>query len=208
VSIRARFERFPATVKGAFVVRGEDPNPHQVVFRGGRVVPVGQGLEHPLPMKAVVVHCPPHQDMFLPFEFSTTDLGPGWYGLECDVDIDGVARSVPGGRRFVVPWPRATVRRGPVPIAGELTLGRTVVTLDQADCSGDHVLLHYRTDPARRVSFNLFADGEPLAEIEAELDLETGSGSVKTYPLLRSHERLRIDASVRGGRDSMEIGLG
>ena len=33
-SIRAHFERFPATVKGAFVLRGADRDPHQVRDRG------------------------------------------------------------------------------------------------------------------------------------------------------------------------------
>ena len=36
ISVRARFERFPATVKGAFILRGEDANPHQVVVGGAR----------------------------------------------------------------------------------------------------------------------------------------------------------------------------
>src|SRR2546427_30058 len=37
VSVRTRFDRFPATVKGAFVVRGEDRDPHQVEVRVGGV---------------------------------------------------------------------------------------------------------------------------------------------------------------------------
>ena len=50
ISVRARFERFPATVKGAFIIRGEDPDPHQVVFREARVVAIGGAHTHPIAM--------------------------------------------------------------------------------------------------------------------------------------------------------------
>ena len=45
ISIRSRFEKFPASVKGAFVVRGEDTDPHQVSIVEARVArfPGGQG---------------------------------------------------------------------------------------------------------------------------------------------------------------------
>ena len=43
ISVRARFERFPATVKGAFIFRGEDANPHQVAVEGARVAGLGAG---------------------------------------------------------------------------------------------------------------------------------------------------------------------
>jgi len=51
-SLRARFERFPATVKGAFVVRGEDTYPHQVVFHEARVVRVPGPGSMPIPLGA------------------------------------------------------------------------------------------------------------------------------------------------------------
>ena len=54
ISVRARFERFPATVKGAFIFRGEDANPHQVVVGGARVSALGAGGSSPVPMAPVV----------------------------------------------------------------------------------------------------------------------------------------------------------
>ena len=66
------------------MIRGEDANPHQVSFREARVVRIGGGPGQPIAMKEAVIHAPPHQDVFLPFEFSITDLGSGWYGLEAD----------------------------------------------------------------------------------------------------------------------------
>jgi len=198
ISIRARFERFPATVKGAFVVRGEDANPHLVSFREARVAPVSGMGGIPIPMKPALVDVPPHQDVFLPFEFSTTDLGPGWYGLECDLAVDAVSRTMPGGRRFVVQWPRATVRRGSIAIDKILPLGKVTLRLEQLDCASDHVALHYGVEPSHPVSLKLLADGERLGELSSEFDVDSGEGTVEAYPLMRAHSSLRIEAGGRG----------
>ena len=53
--MRARFERFPATVKGAFIFRGEDPDPHQVVVSGARVTALGPGGSGPMPLAPVTL---------------------------------------------------------------------------------------------------------------------------------------------------------
>lgn len=198
ISIRARFERFPATVKGAFVVRGEDANPHLVSFREARVVPVMGDTSIPVPMKPAVIDVPPHQDVFLPFEFSVTDLAPGWYGLECDVDVDAVSRTMPGGRTFAVQWPRATVRRGSVAVDKAVPLGGVTLRLERLDCASDHAVLRFAVDPAHPVTLKLLADGERLGDLASEFDPTSGEGSVKTYPLMRAHGTLRIEATGRG----------
>lgn len=198
ISIRARFERFPATVKGAFVLRGEDANPHLVSFREARIVPVMGTGTTPVPIKPAVVDVPPHQDVFLPFEFSVTDLAAGWYGLECDVDVDAVSRTMPGGRLFVVQWPRATVRRGSIAVDKAVRLGKVTLRLEQLDCASDHAVLHFGVDPAHPVTLKLLADGERLGELDAEFDPDSGEGSVKTYPVMRAHGSLRIEATGRG----------
>src|SRR5262249_31786032 len=79
VSVRTRFERFPATVKGALVFRGEDPDPHQIEVRGARVVAFSGSSERDVPVELAVVTVPPRQDVFVPFEMSVGDLEPGWY---------------------------------------------------------------------------------------------------------------------------------
>ena len=114
VSVRARFERFPATVKGAFVVRGEDRDPHQIVFHEARVVRVPGPGGSPVAIAGVTLDVPPHKDLFVPFEFPIGELDPGWYDLEAIVDIDGNPRTMSGGRRFCVPWPRSAVRSATV----------------------------------------------------------------------------------------------
>jgi hypothetical protein len=120
ISVRARFERFPATVKGAFIFRGEDANPHQVVVGSARVAALGPGGSGPVPMAPVTLDVVPHRDVFVPFELPLSDLEPGWYTLVCDVDVDGSPATYDGGRRFSVPWPRATVRRGAVKVGREV----------------------------------------------------------------------------------------
>jgi hypothetical protein len=68
VSVRARFERFPATVKGAFIIRGEDPDPHQVVFREARVVALGGAQGHPIALGAAIIDVAPPRAVFVPLE--------------------------------------------------------------------------------------------------------------------------------------------
>jgi hypothetical protein len=207
VSLRATFERFPATVKGAFVFRGEDPDPHQVSFKRAEVVRVGGGRGMAVPVKPAVVDCPPHQDMFLPFEFSTTELEPGWYELEAEVEIDAAPRTMPGGRRFTVAWPRATVRRGSVPVSAKLGLGSSMISIDQIECSGEHATVNYSADPASAVEVRLVADGETLAPLEAHFDESTGKGWVRTYPVMRSSTSLVVEAASGKGSASHEIAL-
>lgn len=201
VSVRAHFERFPATVKGAFVVRGEDTDPHQVVFHEGRVVQFGGRGGRALAMASATLDIPPRRDIFIPFELSVSDLEPGWYGLECDLDVDGVTGTFPAGRRFAVAWPRATVRRGSVRVDREVRLGkRGIVRVEQVECGGDSIKLHLVATPPGPVSVRLAADGSRLEVLEIELDRDSGRGKVTAYPLLRSHKALRIELAPGRGR--------
>jgi len=82
VSIRASFERFPATVKGAFVLRGADRNPHQVRIDAARVREFSGRGAVPIGLDPVTLDVAPNLDLFVPFEFGITELSAGWYGLE------------------------------------------------------------------------------------------------------------------------------
>ena len=200
VSVRARYERFPATVKGAFVLRGDDRDPHQVAFKAGRVVPMAGRGGVEIAIRPEVLDVPPHQDVFLPFEFSISELEPGWYDLECDVDIDGSPETRSGGRRFSVAWPRGSVRRGTVGLPSPVQLEGLSVRFEPLECSGDHVELRYTSEPPERVGVRLVANGSALAEVEAEFDEAAGEGRIVAYPLMRTHSRVRIEVSK--GRDS------
>lgn len=199
LSVRARFERFPATVKGALILRGEDADPHQVVFHGVRAVPVGGGERREVPVGVSVLDVAPHRDLFVPFELMVADLPPGWYGFECDLEVDGVLGTYSGGRRFLVPWPRGTVRRGPVPVGRAFTLGgRVRVRLEQLDCGADMLRLALAPEPFGALKVRLLADGEVLPLLEQEEDPGRGLLRLAAYPLLRSHRVLRVEARSRG----------
>lgn len=208
ISVRTRFERFPATVKGAFIIRGEDPDPHQVVLRGSRVTSVDGRTVRPLSMGLATLDVAPHRDVFVPFELVVSDLDPGWYGFVCDVDVDGVPVSYPGDKRLVVAWPRATVRRGQIDIGRELPLGSaTTVRIEQLECTGDSIKLHLSAGPPTRLAVKLSADGDQLEILRLEADETSGRVKVTAYPLLRSHYSLTIALKGRGARASVVVPL-
>ena len=198
ISVRARFERFPATVKGAFILRGEDANPHQVVVGSARVAALGTGGSSPVPMAPVTLDVVPHRDVFVPFELPLSELEPGWYTLVCDVDIDGSPATYDGGRRFSVPWPRATVRRGAVKVGRHVKLEESTIHVEQVDCAGDSIKVHLRVEPAAEVTLKLFADGRRLQVLELEFDEVTGRGKATAYPLMRTDGALRVELRGRG----------
>ena len=205
LSVRARFERLPATLKGAFILRGEDADPHQVEFRGASIVGVGTDVRVPLPIAAASLDAAPHRDVFVPFEAAIGELGPGWYTLQAELEVDGTVSSFDGGRRFAVAWPRATVRRGQVRIDRAVTVRGTTVHLDHVELGGDSAKLHVRTDPPGEVAVSVLADGDRLEQLELEHDESSGRSTVTTYPVLRAHRSLRFD--VRGGAEPVDVPL-
>ena len=209
ISVRARFERFPATVKGAFIFRGEDPDPHQVVVGGARVSALGPGGSSPMPLAPVTLDVVPHRDVFVPFELPLADLEPGWYTLVCDVEVDGSPATFDGGRRFSVPWPRATVRRGQVKVGKRVRLGDQTVQVEQVDCLGDSIKVGLRVDPPGAVSLKLSADGRRLQVLEMEANEGGGRAKATAYPLMRVDEVLRIELKgrARGSEGAIEVPL-
>ena len=199
ISVRARFERFPATVKGAFILRGEDANPHQVAFRSARIVTIGGHEERPFVMPGNILDVAPRQDVFVPFELGVSELEPGWYGLECELEVDGSPGSFDGGRRFAVPWPRATVRRGQVKVDKKVKLGHgSVLVVDQVECGGDSIKVLFAVQPPGPVTAQLSADGARLEVLEIDIDEVTGRGKVTAYPLLRTVAVLGTEWKGRG----------
>ena len=201
VSIRAHYERFPATVKGAFVMRGADRNPHQVVIHDARVAEIGSRRAAPIGIEPVTLDVAPNLDLFVPFEFPVLDLEAGWYALECDVAIDGDPETVRPGRRFAVPWPRASVRRGSVPVDRVFPSADGEVKLEALECRGDCVELTYEADTQEEI--RLSVDGDELAVVEHVFD-ETGSGKVIAYPVLKSHRRLTVRV---GDAEPLDVSL-
>lgn len=206
VSIRASFERFPATVKGAFVLRGADRDPHQVRIDEARVREVSGRGALPIGLDPVTLDVAPNLDLFVPFEFGISELSAGWYGLECDVAIDGDLENVRPAKRFAVPWPRATVRRGNVNVNKTARVADgPKVHVQQIECGGDSIRVSYTTTPPENLAVRLAADGASLAILDAEFDEESGQGRLTAYPVMRTHARLSID--VRGLAVPIELDL-
>jgi hypothetical protein len=206
VSIRASFERFPATVKGAFVLRGADRDPHQVRIDAARVREMSGHGGVPIGLDPVTLDVAPNLDLFVPFEFATTELTAGWYGLECDVAIDGDAEKVRPPKHFSVPWPRATVRRGNMAVDKTARVENgPKVHVEHVECGGDSIRVAYSTDPAQALTMRMSADGTALPILESEFDETTGRGKVTAYPVMRTQSRLTID--VRGLADPIELTL-
>jgi hypothetical protein len=203
VSIRAHFERFPATLKGAFVLRGDDADPHQVQIEAARVAELAGRAGQPMGVEPVTLDVAPHLDLFVPFEVPLLDLAPGWYRLELDVTIDGDAGVVHPGDRFVVAWPRGSLRRGSASVGREIEAGATTVTILQVDCAPDGVRVSYEA-PAQ-LGLSIAADDVMLPLVDEGFDEESRRGTVMTYPAAKSQVRLTITA--RGADRPIEIDL-
>jgi len=197
ISLVAHYERFPATVKGAFVVRTEGRDPHQVAFHEARLVRVpGPGVRE-INIEKVTLDVPPRRDLFVPFEFTISDLEPAWYGLEADVDVDGAPRTMPGGKRFCVPWPRSAVRAANVRVDRRVKVGGSTVTVERCQSGTDGATVRFSVEPPQEVAVRLFADDKRLDVVEQEMEPATGRATLTAYPLLRSHTSLRIEVAAK-----------
>lgn len=183
VSFRAAYERFPTSVKGAFVLRGADGMPHQVRIGAARAAECGGRQGAPIAIEPSIIETAPTMDTFVPFELSTLELGAGWYQLECDVIVDGDAGTVRPGARFLVSWPRSAVRRGTVEVG--------MSGVGAVECAGDCIKITYES--ARPLHPKLSVDGSSHPVLDVEHDADAATGRVVAYPVLRQHERLVIE---------------
>jgi hypothetical protein len=186
VAVRAKFERFPAAVKGALLLRGADGMPHQVRLEAAHAAELSGGTPQPVGVESVVLEVSPTQETFVPFEVSTMDMAAGWYRLECDLVVDGDHEVVRPGDRFAIPWPRAAVRRGRVTIGTKVSS----VALETLECLGDTTRLSFAADVEPALALSV--DARRHAVLEHEFDEETGRGVITGYPVLRSDRTLTI----------------
>lgn len=203
ISIRAHYERFPATVKGAFVLKAAGRDPHQVRIESARLVELAGAGSHSIDLQPATLDVAPNLDLFVPFEFPITELGPGWYRLACDVLVDGVPAEVRAGDPFPIAWPRATVRRGAVAVGKAVAAGSGKIRIEQVECGGDSIKVTYAAEEPALLK--LTVDGMAVAQIAQEFDETAGVGRVTAYPVLKVHERLGID--VKGSAAPLEVKL-
>jgi hypothetical protein len=108
VQVDVVFDRFPASVRGAVVVRGLDTEPHQIRLVATSVVSP-DALDRPVApveMESSTVDIAPHREVVLPFDIPFATLEPGSYCIVAEVIVDGgdhVHGPPAGGRRFTVP---------------------------------------------------------------------------------------------------------
>src|SRR3954462_12226366 len=175
IAVRAKFERFPAAVKGALLLRGADGMPHQVRLESARAAELSGGSPQPVGVGAVVLEVSPTQETFVPFEVSTMDMAAGGYRLPGDLVVDGDVDVIRPGDRFAIPWPRAAVRRG----RGTIGAKGSSVALETLECLGDRVRLAFAADAEPTISLSV--DGRQHMVLDMEFDEETGRGALIAY---------------------------
>ena len=158
VSFRAVYERFPAAIKGAFVLRGADGEPHQVRIDHAWIRECSGASSEHLAVESATLEVAPTLDTFVPFEVPSLDLDPGWYELELDAAVDGIDGTVQPGERFSIGWPRGSVRRGTVDVGR--AAGTT--TVRSLECAGDQVRIAYEAEAPPIVKLSVDGATHPV----------------------------------------------
>ena len=146
--VQTRYDRFPATVKGAFVLRGGDANPHLVrVVRAG-IDSVSGGAAKDIPMGHVDVDVAPGAR---PVRARSRPGSPSWSPAgtssrpSCRWTAARSERSA--SRPFSVAWPRAQVRTGSVSArTSRFAWARPRCVVDRAELKSDRVILVWRPE--------------------------------------------------------------
>jgi|ERR1051325_4578912 hypothetical protein len=198
VEVVTRFDQFPATMKGAFVMRGADGNPHAVELQSVAVERIPTGPSKSVSMGEVHVNVAPNRDLYVPFEVNITDLAPGWYVIRSAARVDAGRTWTFASRGFVVPWPKDLVRRGTVRAGGRVRAGDAQVEIESVEMRADSavvtVVLPQESTPAAggaATIVRLLADGVDVEPVPAEArppaaKLEAGGRARTTfYPVPR-----------------------
>jgi hypothetical protein len=189
-------------LKGAFVMRGADGNPHQVRLEEAHVIELGSRSQASIAVASATLEVAPNRDLFVPFEVPVMDLEPGWYVIECSIAVDGSPTTARPGERFSVPWPRGSTRRDQIDVGASVHASGGKVRLDRVECASDSVRIVYE---GVEVSATLSADGSKVPVLDASFDPETGTGAVVAYPVLKSQRTLEV--AFKGASAPVQIAL-
>jgi hypothetical protein len=213
VLVRTVFERFPVTVKGAFVLRGGDRYPHVARIAEANVARIPTGPIKPVAVETAAMDVAPRLDIFLPFEATIADLPPGWYVVRCELQVDGRRPSAVDSKPFSMSWPRASTAIGTVAPVGRLTWGKRALVVDRIDLRSDRVEMVWRTegwsdDPP---VLAMWADGmemEPLPARAGGPDPASDRRRSVWYPAARATRALTIAIEPGSGpRDRLVVPL-
>ena len=232
VELQTRYERFPVSLKGAFVLRGADGNPHVVQIESAQVARIPSGPGKPFPVEVGIVDVAPNRDLFVPFEAPVSDLEPGWYVVESTVKVDAGRTFVFASRPFTVPWPRTDIRRGSIAVEQTVRAGKGSVRIDRVEMGGDAAAVVWwpevqggaekvdggtpspAPEPAGDIDAILIADGRAL-DVLPEQAGRAGRGDVRSrgehrtlsYPVPRSTRSLAVGVRLASGKLSEPVQL-
>jgi hypothetical protein len=215
IRVQVRFERFPASVRGAFVMRGADGNPHNVRIAAARLVRVPDGWDKPIAIEDRVFDVAPVLDLFVPFEVPVADLEPGWYRVESDARVDGGRTWTFLGRLFTMPWPRSDVRRGIVPVGRATSVGQGSVEVDRVEMGTDSAIVVWRWtegDPDAPVDVVLQADAQALPALPPEASSKAaepraGERRAMSYPVPKGCRSLAVVFRAGRGVESEPVAV-
>ena len=90
VSIEVRSEKVTVGVRGVFLIRAADGDPHQVRMEDVRLAPVGHpGRSISVNLDPLLLDVQPAQDLVVPFDVRATEAPRGAYAVEATVMVDG-----------------------------------------------------------------------------------------------------------------------
>jgi hypothetical protein len=224
VQVQIRFERFPASIKGAFVLRGGDGDPHAVQFDWARVTRIPAGPAKPVTLEDRMLDVAPIRDLFVPFEVAVVEMEPSWYVVESSLRVDGGRSYTYSGRPFTIPWPRSDIRRGTVPLSKSVRVAGVAFHVERVELGWDSAAILWQPPggvdepktkdaPGRDAEAILRADRvalEPLPDaVGSRLTEPRGPGERRTltYPVMRSATSLDLLVRLRSGEASDPLPL-
>jgi len=219
IRVQTRFERYPASIKGAFVMAGADGNPHGVKIERAEVVRVPGGPAKPVPVEERAMDVAPARDLFVPFEVGVTELEPGWYRLVSAVRVDAAQVWDFQSRPFTIPWPRNDVRRGSLPVDKTITVDRVSFLVERVELGSDASVVVWRKKSPKASDAGEGAEGEAIVLADgAELPLVPvvpgtrafeprlpGERRTVSYPVPRQARRLQVVVRLISGSRSQPV---
>jgi hypothetical protein len=217
VDVQTRYDQFPATIKGAFVMRGADGNPHAVDLEAARVGRIPHGPIKAIPIEAVRVDVAPGRDLFVPFEVAVSDLESGWYALFSSFRVDAGGSRAFSSRAFSVPWPREAIRRGNARVDRTITAGSEAFVIESIDMRADCAVVTWRPEAedgsTEGASVRLFAGDRELEAVGSKFrplgDRPQPGPNTRSvfYPVRRGTSRLGLALTGPAGFESDAIEL-
>jgi len=219
--LKTRFERFPASLKGAFVFQGADGDPHSIRFEWARITRVPSGPTQPMPVEDRILDVAPARDLFVPFEVGLSELGPGWYEIRSSIMVDAGGHQEFSSRPFSIAWPRGEIRRGNFRIGRTVRAGGRSFVVERLELEADVAIVTWRPQAARGLESRrtdeesqghaiVLADGAPLELLPDEaagLRSRLGPGERRTvsYPLPRSAANVTVVVRMASGEESGRV---